>query len=86
MFQLGVTTAKDVLPLAWQEALSIPVTELIVTNAPSGAIIAVHYAEFVANIQEEAATYQTDYKQKYFTMLEEHNLLLKKYNKLLAKK
>ena len=45
-----------------------------------------HRAEFVANLKEEAASYQADYKQKYFTLLEEHNLLLKKHNKLLSKK
>ena len=53
VFQLGVTTAKDVLPLAWQDMLPIPVTELIVTNAPSGAIIAVHYAEVIVSTHKK---------------------------------
>ncbi len=47
VFQLGITTAKDVLPTTWQDMLPVPVTELVVTNAPSGSIIAIHYAEVV---------------------------------------
>lgn len=47
VFQLGITTAKDVLPASWQDPISIPVTELEVTHVPSGSIIAIHYAEVV---------------------------------------
>ncbi len=47
VFQLGVTTAKDVLPATWQDALPIHVASLLVTNAPSGSVIAIHYAEVV---------------------------------------
>jgi len=45
-----------------------------------------HRAEFAANTKEEAATYQTDYKQKYYALLEDYNKLLKEHNKLLSKK
>jgi len=45
-----------------------------------------HQAESAANINEEANGYQTNYKQKYYTLLEEYTQLLKKHTKLLSKK
>lgn len=45
-----------------------------------------HYAEYAANTLNEAAYALNTFEQKYYTLLEEHTQLLKKYNKLLTKK
>lgn len=44
VYQYGITTKEDVLPAVWQPAISIPYTDLVVKNIPSGSIIALHYA------------------------------------------
>jgi plasmid maintenance system antidote protein VapI len=46
-----------------------------------------HYAEYAANAKEDSASHRADiFEQKYYALLEEHNQLLKKYNKLLSQK
>ncbi|MHB8259711.1 MAG: hypothetical protein ACYDCN_06390 [Bacteroidia bacterium] len=45
-----------------------------------------HYAEYAANLKDDTGYHPNIFEQKYYALLEEHNQLLKKYNKLLTKK